>query len=135
MLLDSGISNSIGSYKNLALHDVLKSRFYIKRRRRGLLIVCVYVDDLLVTSSSLQLKVGFKREMRSKFEVSNLGKLTYYLGIKVRQCYGGIVLSEDRYAKKILEETGMHAFNLTHIPMEANVRLFKSPQERSIDER
>lgn len=67
--------------------------------------------------------------------MSDLGKITYYLGIEVPQYDGGIVLSQERYAKKILEETGMQAYNLTHIPMEVNMKISKSPLERSIDER
>ena len=97
--------------------------------------MCVYVDDLLVTDACLQSIMEFKREMRSKFEMSDLGKLTYYLGIEVCQLEGSIVLSQDKYAQKFLEETCMHDCNLTHIPMELNLRLSKLPQERSIDER
>ena len=85
--------------------------------------------------SSLRLIVEFKQEMARKFEMSDLGKLTYYLGIEVRQTDEGIVLSQDRYAHKIFEEAGMHKCNLTHIPMDMNMRLSKSPRETSIDER
>lgn len=55
--------------------------------------------------------------------MSDLGRLTYYLGIEVRQSDGGIFLSQDRYAQKILEETGMLDCNLAHIPMDMNVKL------------
>ena len=72
--------------------------------------------------------------MSSKFEMSDLGKLTYYLGIEVHQYSEGIVLKQECYAQKILEETGMDACNPTHIPMDMNVRLSRSLEERSIDE-
>ena len=107
---------------------------YRKEEKKGLIIVCVYVDDLLVTGACLQSIMDFKQEMRSKFEMSDLGKLTYYLGIEVCQRKGSIVLSQDKYARKILEETSMKDCNLTHIPMDLNVRLSKSTQERSINE-
>lgn len=100
-----------------------------------MLIVCVYVDDLLVTGSTLASIISFKMEMARKFEMSDLGRLTYYLGIEVSQSNECITLSQDRYARKILEETGMHNCNLTHIPMDVNVKLLKSPNEKSIDER
>lgn len=91
--------------------------------KAGLLLVCVYVDDLLVTGSKPQSIVSFKRETASKFEMSGLGRLTYYLGIEVHQHEGGITLVHDRYVRKILEETGMNACNLTHSPMDMNVVL------------
>ena len=106
---------------------------YRREEKSSTLMVCVYVDDLLVTGSSLQLIVEFKREMASKFDMSDLGRLTYYLGIEVIQDEEGIILSQNRYAQKILEETGMRECNLTHIPMEVNLQLSKASTERSID--
>ena len=46
----------------------------------------VYVDDLLVTSSNKkEIKDQFKLQMNKQFERSNLGLLSFYLGIEVRQ--------------------------------------------------
>lgn len=73
--------------------------------------------------------------MSRKFEISDLGKLTYYLGTEVLQTEEGIVLRQDRYAIKILEEAGMNECNLTHVHMDVNVKLSRSAQERSINER
>ena len=107
---------------------------YRKEDKNGLLIVAMYVDDLLVTGTSQQSIVEFKRRMSSKFVMSDLGKLTYYLGIEVHQYGECIVLKQDQYAQKILEETGMGNCNSTHIPMDMNVKLSKSPKEKSINE-
>lgn len=74
---------------------------YQKEDKGHLLVVVVYVDDLLVTGSSLSLICEFKEEMEARFEMSNLGKLTYYLGIEVDQQDGAIVLRQERYAEKI----------------------------------
>lgn len=112
-----------------------ESLLYRKVEKKGFLIVVVYVDDLLVTDSSLSLIMEFKREMATKFEMSDLGKLTYCLGTEVYQYESGILLKQDRYAKKILEETGMSDCNSSHIPMDQNVKLLKYPKERSINEK
>lgn len=95
----------------------------------------VYVDDLLVTGSSLKAILEFKREMAAKFEMSDLGLLTYYLGIEVMQYEGGIILKQDRYARKILEETGMSSCNPTHVPLELNASFSKAPNEEKISEK
>lgn len=39
------------------------------------------MDDLLVTGSNLEMILEFKRDMAAKFEISDLGRLSYYLGI------------------------------------------------------
>ena len=124
---------------NIKLNEILRSpRFqrcskepslYRKEESREILIVVVYVDDLLVTGSSIEAILEFKREMATKFEMSELGKLTYYLGIEVKQYEGGIILKQDRYPQKILEETGMNSCNLTHVPLELNAMFSKAPNE------
>ena len=95
----------------------------------------VCVDDLLVTGSSLAMILEFKREMSRNFEMSDLGRLTYYLGIEVQQHEGYIVLSQEKYAMKILEETNISSCNMTHIPMDINVNLSKSSKEKTVDEK
>jgi len=97
------------------------------------LLVVVYVDDLFITGTDERSISGFKREMASKFEMSDLGKLTYYLGIEVCQQEQGITLSQHRYAMKILEDAGMKDCNLMHIPMESGLQLSKSHHEEGID--
>ncbi|KAG7553438.1 GAG-pre-integrase domain [Arabidopsis thaliana x Arabidopsis arenosa] len=107
---------------------------YRKQDKDHLLIVVVYVDDLLVTGSNLDVILEFKRGMATKFEMSDLGKLTYYLGIEVHQHAGGITLKQERYASKILSETRMEDCNAVHSPMNANLKLSKASEEKNIDE-
>ena len=55
--------------------------------------------------------------------------------IEVHQYEGGIILKQDRYAQRILIETGMNFCNATHVPMEKNAKFSKSPTEANIDEK
>ena len=41
----------------------------------------MYVDDLIVTSTCAEDIDSFKYEMATRFRMSNLGGLSYYLGI------------------------------------------------------
>ncbi|XP_019092310.1 PREDICTED: uncharacterized protein LOC109129124 [Camelina sativa] len=107
---------------------------YRKQVNEHLLIVAVYVDDLLVTGSSLSLIREFKLKMSSRFEMSDLGKLTYYLGIEVVQESSGITLKQGRYAARILEEAGMTECNAVQVPIDSGTKLSKSMAEQSIDE-
>ncbi|XP_048596262.1 uncharacterized protein LOC125578034 [Brassica napus] len=75
----------------------------------------------------------FKGEMAKRFEMSDLGRLTYYLGIEVKQHEEGITLSQIHYALKILEEAGMRDCNSVHILMEPGLKLAKSETKRDID--
>ena len=93
----------------------------------------MYVDDLFVTGTSMRMIEEFKGEMAKRFEMSDLGRLTYYLGIEVKQHEEGITLSQIHYALKILEEAGMRDCNSVHILMEPGLKLAKSETKRDID--
>lgn len=71
--------------------------------------------------------------MSTLFDMSDLGKLSYYLGIEVIQHSEGIVLKQNRYALKILEEVGMKDCNMAHTPMEIGLKLSKSEDEKEVD--
>lgn len=103
---------------------------YRKVVNGDLLLLAVYVDDLFVTGTSVSVIEEFKREMSSKFEMSDIGKLSYYLGIEVQQHEGDITLNQRRYALRILEEAGMKNCNLCHTPMEAGLKMSKAEHEK-----
>ena len=48
------------------------------------LVVGVYVDDLIIIGARTEDINSFKREMAAHFRISDLGALSYYLGIEVR---------------------------------------------------
>lgn len=106
---------------------------YQKQENEHLLLVAVYVDDLLVRGSSLSMILDFKNGMESKFEMSDIGMLTYYLGIEVLQHDKGITLKQERYARKILEETKMEECNVVHTPMALGLKLSTAHNEKDID--
>ena len=103
---------------------------YRKVVKGELLVVAVYVYDLFVTGTSKRNIEEFKRNMSSKFEMSDLGKLSYYLGIEVCQHEDGITLNQSRYATKILKNAGMIKCNPVHTPMELGSKFSKAEDER-----
>jgi len=51
----------------------------------NLLLVCLYVDDLLVTGSSEKEIHIFKQFMMAEFGMTDLGKLSHFLGLEFNQ--------------------------------------------------
>lgn len=91
---------------------------YIRKKGGGRLIVGVYVDDLIITGTSPSLISKFKAEMQKEFHMSDLGLLSYYLGIEVKQGAGEIFLNQAAYAGKLLERCGLKNCNPSTTPME-----------------
>lgn len=96
----------------------LEHALYRRGSTESFLLVGVYVDDLVITGTSTKDIDDFKTQMHELFRMSDLGSLSYYLGIEVRQGDGEITLCQAGYAKKILEIAGMSNCNPCHTLME-----------------
>lgn len=106
---------------------------YMRKEVNDITVVGIYVDDLILTGSNENLIENFKQEMMRKFEMSDLGYLSYYLGIEVKQHSDCITLCQKSYASKILEKTGMSSCNPCHIPMDPRKKLSKNDDEPFVD--
>jgi hypothetical protein len=89
------------------------------------MIVSVYVDDLLVVGDSMKNIGKFKEEMMQTFSMSDLGSLSYYLGIEVKQTDDGIELCQKAYAARILDRVGLRECNGAVAHIEAHLKLSK----------
>ena len=69
-----------------------EAAMYRRGSGRSVLLVGVYVDDLVIAGADAEVE-EFKAAMKQRFDMSDLGLLSFYLGIEVRQRAGGITLS------------------------------------------
>ncbi|KAG6518159.1 hypothetical protein ZIOFF_021561 [Zingiber officinale] len=106
---------------------------YTRGKREASILVGVYVDDLIVTGRSTEGINKFKQQMMTEFEMSDLGLLSYYLGIEVEQQKSRILLRQSVYAKKILSQFQMADCNATKQPMEPKTQLHKDLEGTPID--
>ncbi|XP_076955595.1 uncharacterized protein LOC143630482 [Bidens hawaiensis] len=91
---------------------------YKKYTPKSVLVAGIYVDDLVVTDSNKTKINEFKKQMVEKFEMSDLGKLSYYLGIEVNQMADRIAIKQESYALKILKEANLQSCNTTYCLMQ-----------------
>jgi hypothetical protein len=61
---------------------------YRRGSGRDVLLVGVYVNDLIITGADEQKVEVFKAQMKKTFDVSDLGLLSFYLGVEVRTPVG-----------------------------------------------
>ncbi|KAJ0558737.1 putative RNA-directed DNA polymerase [Helianthus annuus] len=106
---------------------------YTLNKSGSQLIVGVYVDDIIVTGSKISDVDKFKEKMKTLFDMSDLGLLSYYLGIEVQQNDKGITLKQSAYAKKILKLAGMADCNAAQYPMENKLQLTKEGEGAEVD--
>lgn len=85
---------------------------FIKTNEQGnILLVSVYVDDLIYTGDDVLMMKEFKASMEKEFDMSDLGKMRYFLGIEVIQTSEGIHISQAKYALEVLKRFEMENCN------------------------
>ena len=67
-------------------------------------MLCLYVDDMLITSSNRDIIQQTKNMIHSQFDMKDMGLADVILGIKITKTPDGTILSQDHYAVKILEK-------------------------------
>jgi hypothetical protein len=81
-----------------------KSTLYVKQNGAIILIISLYVDDLLVTGNNISLVEKFKQEMMEVFEMTDLGLMTFFLGMEIKQDEHEEFICQKKYAKEILKK-------------------------------
>jgi hypothetical protein len=114
-------------------HSISKHGMYTHGNTERRLIVGVYVDDLIITGSNMQVLSSFKNEMCKSFKVSDLDVLSYYLGVEVQQSRDGIAICQGACVKKILDAAGLDESNPSTTPMEPRLRLSKTGYTPAVD--
>ncbi|XP_066324269.1 uncharacterized mitochondrial protein AtMg00810-like [Miscanthus floridulus] len=109
----------------------LVTRGFVQRKEE--LFVGVYVDDLNVTGARAADINSFKHEMAAHFKLSDLGALSYYLDIEVRQGKRSISLGQRAYAEKLLERSGMAECKSCATLMEERLKLSKHSMAAKVD--
>lgn len=66
-------------------------------------MICLYVDDLLINGSNSFEIEYLKDEMKAKFEMFDLGKLSCFLGMKFVKVKEGVIIHQQKYATELLD--------------------------------
>jgi len=80
---------------------------FFYRKGNLVMFILIYVDDIIVASSSHDGTKVLLQALRSEFALKDLGELHYFLGIEVNKIKDSILLSQIKYANDVLRRTGM----------------------------
>lgn len=98
-----------------------------------MLIVCLYVDDLIFTGNDNGMFDDFKNSMMNEFEMSDLGKMHYFLGLEVVQSDDGFFVSQKKYVQDILDRFEMKNCNSSNTPVEFGLKLSKDEEGKKVN--
>ena len=97
---------------------------YYKTWKNSHVIICLYVDNLLIFGSNLHVINETKNILRSHFDMKNLGEANFILGMKITKTCDGIYLEQSHYIEKILKKYNYHDCKHVITPFDSSVHLF-----------
>jgi hypothetical protein len=96
---------------------------FIYRKGSITIYLLVYVDDIVVTSSSPVAIDALLANLKYDFALKDLDSLSYFLGIQVQQLSDGILLTQEKYASNILYRGRMLTCKPVATPMAIGEKL------------
>jgi histone deacetylase 1/2 len=81
------------------------------------------VDDIIVTSSFNKAIASLLQDLSSSFALKVLGDLHFFLGIKVKKFNQGIELTQEKYARDLLNRVGLKSCKALPTPLSASEKL------------
>ncbi|GJV31435.1 retrovirus-related pol polyprotein from transposon TNT 1-94 [Tanacetum coccineum] len=96
---------------------------FIRCFNDNILVVQVYVDDIIFGFTNPRYTQLFSDLMKSRFEMSMMGEMTFFLGLQVNQYPCGIFINQSNYVLEILKKYGMETGDSIGTPMEIKDKL------------
>jgi hypothetical protein len=89
---------------------------FIKKSTSGFCIILVYVDDLNIIGSDIDINEAH-HHLKTEFEMKDLGKTKFCLGLQLEHLPSGIFIYQEAYVQKILEKFNMNNSYPSKTPM------------------
>ncbi|GKB17852.1 retrovirus-related pol polyprotein from transposon TNT 1-94 [Tanacetum coccineum] len=104
------------------------------RYGEDILLVQIYVDDIIFGSTNPKLSKRFEKLMHSRFEMSLMGEMKFFLGLQIHQSPRGIFINQAKYALEILKKHGMEKCDTVGTPMATKPKLDADLSGKLIDQ-
>ncbi|GJV09857.1 retrovirus-related pol polyprotein from transposon TNT 1-94 [Tanacetum coccineum] len=98
-----------------------------------ILVVQVYVDDIIFGSTHPRHIQLFSDLMQSRFKMSLMGEMTFFLGLQVNQSPCGIFINQSKYMLETLKKYGMESCDPVGTPMEIKDKLDRDQHGSPVD--
>ncbi|GJU83428.1 retrovirus-related pol polyprotein from transposon TNT 1-94 [Tanacetum coccineum] len=106
---------------------------FIRREGKELLLVQIYVDDIIFAASTPELCDLFAKIKCSKFKMSMMGKISFFLGLQISQSPRGIFINQSKYALESLKKYGFESCDPVDTPMVEKSKLDEDKEGKAVD--
>ncbi|KAH9705270.1 hypothetical protein KPL70_011800 [Citrus sinensis] len=102
---------------------------YVRETENGYVILCLYVDDMIIVGSDDDMIKSTKNMLKSKFDMKDIGLADVILGIKISRASNGLILSQTHYVDKILRKFNKDDNTMSKTPLDTSIHLSKTREE------
>ena len=107
-------------------HSTSDNSSFIYNRDSDMAYILLYVDDIILITSSDCLKQHILTLLAAEFAMKDLGPLSYFMGIVVSRNAHCMFLSQQQYAASIIERAGMANCSSCPTPVDTKPKLSAS---------
>nr|GEV23681.1 ribonuclease H-like domain-containing protein [Tanacetum cinerariifolium] len=104
-------------------HSRCDSSLFILRQGSQVAYLLIYVDDIILTASSIYLLQQAITSLHNKFDMTDIGALNYFLGISATRHSAWLFLSQKQYAIELLTCAHMTNCNPSRTPVDTDSKL------------
>nr|GEU75284.1 retrovirus-related Pol polyprotein from transposon TNT 1-94 [Tanacetum cinerariifolium] len=118
------------------VYKLKKALYGLKQAPRAngndLLLVQIYVDEIIFAASTPELCDLFAKLMCSKFKMSMMGKISFFLGLQISQSPRGIFINQSKYALESLKKYGFESCDPVDTSMVENPNWMRIKNEKPL---
>lgn len=92
---------------------------FVRNVGGSLTYLLLYVDDVMLTGNDLSYIDLLVVQLKQSFDMTDLGSLTYFLGLEVQRKASGIFVTQTKYTRDLLSKFGMAEFKPCSTPCSA----------------
>nr|GEV81917.1 hypothetical protein [Tanacetum cinerariifolium] len=113
--------------------DAVDLTLFIWKTRNDLLLVQIYVDDIIFASTNTAMCNEFANSMTTKFKMSMMGQMSFFLGLQISQSPRGIFLNQSKYASEIVKKYDMLSSDSVDTRLVEKSKLDEDLQGKPVD--
>ncbi|XP_050876666.1 uncharacterized mitochondrial protein AtMg00810-like [Lathyrus oleraceus] len=107
--------------------------YFMHTSKGNIILVCLYVDDILLTGSCSYEIIKFNKVLMNEFEITDMGSMVYFLGMEIMYSKKGIILHELKYELELLKRFELTNCQTAITPSETNHKLDSDAEGDDVD--
>ncbi|GJX96525.1 retrovirus-related pol polyprotein from transposon TNT 1-94 [Tanacetum coccineum] len=106
---------------------------YVKQYKNAFFIICLYVDDMLIMRTNMDVINQTKKMLPSSFDMKDMGEADVILGITIQKNSNGYILTQSHYIEKTLKKFRHNDDRPVVTPFDPKVQLKKNKGQNHWD--